>query len=252
VLFAVGAPAGAAELEIVATHPGVEARLGLYQRFYVAVDYALEPSEPAIQLEVEAFADGERVRTGTNGLPDYEGSGRGLVWFFLSNPGDRVDTVRIRAVEIGTWQEKAVLELPVSLRGDPAARRPAELPPWVVQLRAEQKRQLEAAWEASHGDLREQVPLVAAGLWVMLAITLAGWLGPIVAACRWRGAWRAAAVVLAVLVNLPILGGIAGMLIDPRSHNLWPLEFALYAAPAALVLALMALARRMVRAPTAG
>src|SRR5690606_37849763 len=67
--------------------------------------------------------------------------------------------------------------------------------------------------------------LLVGGL--MLALPLMGLLGfllPIWMVRRWHGGWRAAAALPLGLMLVVVLNIVAGVALNPRSHNLWPFE----------------------------
>jgi hypothetical protein len=68
----------------------------------------------------------------------------------------------------------------------------------------------------------------------------------IAALARWKGPWRAAAAVPALALAV-VVGRIAlGVRDDPTSHNLWPLELAVWTALGLAALGAIALARAIV------
>ncbi|MGH6635545.1 MAG: hypothetical protein ACRED0_05230, partial [Gammaproteobacteria bacterium] len=58
----------------------------------------------------------------------------------------------------------------------------------------------------------------------MLSLLLAGSAAPTWALWKWRGGWRIAAAVPAVLMAFVVLRIVVDAARDPTSHNLWPFE----------------------------
>ncbi len=64
---------------------------------------------------------------------------------------------------------------------------------------------------------------------------------------RWRGWWRGAACapIAALVVWASVIA--VGIIQDPTSHNLWPMELILWGAAALVALGLLALLKRLVK-----
>src|SRR5690606_32927140 len=58
----------------------------------------------------------------------------------------------------------------------------------------------------------------------VFAVLILGAALPIAGIRAWRGGFRVGAWLALGLYALPIINIVAGTLIDPTSHNLWPLE----------------------------
>jgi hypothetical protein len=56
------------------------------------------------------------------------------------------------------------------------------------------------------------------------ALGIAGIAAPLWAIRRWRGGWRVAATVPALMVGFVVLRILFDTAGDPTSHNLWPFE----------------------------
>lgn len=61
----------------------------------------------------------------------------------------------------------------------------------------------------------------------------------------WRGGWRIAAAVPAIMMAFVVLRIVIGVAIDPTSHNLWPFEILMAGAMSAGATALLAVVRRL-------
>jgi hypothetical protein len=66
----------------------------------------------------------------------------------------------------------------------------------------------------------------------------------IVAIRRWRGGWRAGALLPAVALAAVIANILVGTLRDRTSHNLWPLEIVVWSAGGLAFLGVLALIRK--------
>jgi hypothetical protein len=87
---------------------------------------------------------------------------------------------------------------------------------------------------------------------MLIGITLFGLLAAIAwlhwhAVTRWDGPWRMLAAIPAALLAGDVLWIIADVSIDPTARNLWPLELLLIGACGAGFIAVLWLARMVVR-----
>ncbi|HQX25693.1 MAG TPA: hypothetical protein PLI00_14285 [Pseudomonadota bacterium] len=62
---------------------------------------------------------------------------------------------------------------------------------------------------------------------------------------RWRGGWRIAAAVPAIMMAFVVLRIVIGVARDPTSHNLWPFEILMAGAMSAGVTGLLAVVRKL-------
>jgi hypothetical protein len=235
----------APSVRVLATDPpGDVVTLGRNQNFYLLLDYRL--AQPA-HLWVRPYFEGEEVIAGSNPSNTYEGSGRALGWFFLMQPGDRVDEIRIRAGDGTSSGTHDVATYPVQVTGgdQPAAAHAA--PAWVAELRARDQAVQRAAYEQqmrtppAAGD----VALFGGFMLLMLALGILGMAGPAWGVWRWHGAWRLAAAVPAAGMAFVVLRVMADTARDPTSHNLWPFEILQAGALSCVVMALLFAMRRI-------
>lgn len=249
VLLAALAPrAGLAEtrVRIVETWPAAqEVRLGRGQSFYLRLAYE---SDRPVGLWVRAYHRGQQVGVGTSPSRKHQGTGETMAWFFFSGPDAAVDEVRIVAGDgsrddttvVATWRGRIT-----AVEGAAHASGQAE-PAWVARLREQereaQRSDRQAAMEGSDGTGDGWVSLLVLG---MMALGIAGLVLPVLAIRRWQGGWRLAAMVPAALVGFVLLRIVAGVAMDPRSHNLWPFELAMAGALSAVLMLLLAVARRL-------
>ena len=76
------------------------------------------------------------------------------------------------------------------------------------------------------------------GLAVICCLTFPFW-----GLWRWRGPWRLAAAVPALVMTLVVLNILVGVMIDPTSHNLWPFEVLMWGLASLAIMVVLALAR---------
>lgn len=63
---------------------------------------------------------------------------------------------------------------------------------------------------------------------------------------RWNGVWRLAGVLPATALALVSANIIVGVMIDGTSHNLWPLELAMWSLGGLAYLGILSLIRKVV------
>jgi hypothetical protein len=124
-------------------------------------------------------------------------------------------------------------------------------PQWVTEMNAQAKAAQDQAYReqmnkpVSAGDVALLNGFMLTML-TMLAVGLAGIAAPAWGIWRWRGGWRLAAAVPAVMVVFVILRIVIGTSIDPSSHNLWPFEILMVGALSLAVMAALKLARKWI------
>lgn len=224
------------------------ATVGRNATFYIR--YRIDTEEPLL-VSIDAYGQGQRLSTGNSGLTAIPaGGGTGVSFFFLlSRRRQVVDEVRLVAQTTDLPQRRWAFSVPVALSFDPAvigAKLP--VPDWLKTWRVERAtaaasaaRQPAAGAAASHG-IAVGLTLVIALL--VLGLPLASIALPIWAIWTWKGRWRLLAWIPVAAVGLKLVWVGIGVARDPTSHNLWPLEIALWEAPALGFLTLVWLARR--------
>jgi hypothetical protein len=234
-------------VEVIATDPpGSSVALGRNQNFYLHLGYT---TDRPTSIWVQPYFQGREVGAGTSPSGTYTGSGDALAWFFLMQPGDEVDEVRIRAGDGSRNGTREVATHPVRVVG---GSRPAavETPPaWLVELKrqhevaAREARQRAASTPTTSGD----VVLFAAFMIAMLGIGLLGVAAPAWGMWRWSSGWRVAAAAPALLMAFVALRIAVDTARDPTSHNLWPFEILQAGAASLVAMATLLLARRLAR-----
>lgn len=236
------------QARLVETFPaGAPIEVAPNQRVQVRVAYR---TDVPTHIYVQPYRRGQQV--GANcGAPEVTGEGEFLTCFSLDRPGDEVDELRVsagngnpqRTPEIARWPLHAV----ASADAPPAGAVPA----WVTRLEAQRRAIAQAHMPGPPSAVDMGLGLVVVGFaWAMLALGLAGLLWPLWAVWKWRGGWRVLAAIPAAVVALVLLNLVVGLLFDPSSHNLWPLELAMAGGFAALAMLALVLVRRWkARAP---
>jgi hypothetical protein len=179
-----------------------------------------------IVIWARPYFHGKAIDAGSSGSFKYTESGEALSWFFLLSEDAEVDEIRIAAGDGSQNGTPVVVRYPVRLVGNGKESGAAPEPEWLPRLRAR-----DAARQRQAYDVQKNRPVsaleslgVSALGWGMLALGVCGFVLPLRALWRWRGAWRVAAMVPTVLMSLVVLRLIIGTTMDPTSHNLWPFE----------------------------
>jgi hypothetical protein len=242
--------AGAATtVEVLDTEPANRtATLGAGQTFYMRIAYS---TDTPVRIWARPYFEGREVNAGSNPSRVHEGEGETLGWFFfLGEPGQRVDEIRITVgdgSEAGTYElERLQVRITAGTAPAPARAEPA----WLAQLKTEDQRLQRADYERRMSEppgAGDQA--VAAGFMLaVLAIGIGSIALPLRAMRRWQGGWRVAAALPAVWLGFVVLRIVVGTASDPTSHNLWPFEI-LYAGVSSLVLiGVLTVARRVTSA----
>ena len=226
----------ATTVELLGTEPaGRTVTLGSGQTFYMRIVYS---TDTPVRIWARPYFEGREVNAGSNPSRVHEGKGEALVWFFfLGEPGEQVDEIRISAGDGSQAGTHEVKRLPVSITaGTERAQAKAE-PAWLAQLKAEEERLQREDYERRMSEpLSAGDRAFAAGFMLaVLAIGIGGIALPIRAMRRWQGRWRLAAALPAAWIGLVVLRIVLGTALDPTSHNLWPFEI-LQASVVSLVL----------------
>lgn len=221
--FAGGARAGT-EVRVLATHPaGDSATLGKNQTFYLRLGYT---TDDPVKIWARPFFQGREVAAGSNPSRTCTGSGEALGWFFFMAPGERVDEIRISAGDGSNAGTQLVATHRVRITGSDRPAASTSEPGWLAALRQEDKRLQREEFEKrmntppGAGDT-----LIFGGFMLAVAaLGIAGIAAPLWAIRRWRGGWRVAATVPALMVGFVVLRILFDTAGDPTSHNLWPFE----------------------------
>ena len=246
-LTAVQSAVAATTVELLATEPaGPNVTLGSSQTFYMRIAYS---TDTPVHIWARPYFEGREVNAGSNPSRVHEGHGEALVWFFfLGEPGQRVDEIRISAGDGSQAGTHEVKRWPVRITaGTEPAQAKAE-PAWLGQLKAEEERLRREDYERRMSEpLSTGDRAFAAGFMLaVLAIGIGGIALPIRAMRRWQGGWRLAAAVPAGWVGLVVLRIVLGTAVDPTSHNLWPFEILQASVVSLVLIGAMMLGRRVV------
>jgi hypothetical protein len=222
-----GALHAAAEttVELLATEPATRTvTLGSGQTFYMRIGYA---TDTPVRIWARPYFAGREVNAGSNPSRLHEGEGEALAWFFfLGEPGQQVDEIRISAGDGSRGNTKELMRLPVRISAATQSAPPAAEPEWLARLKAEEERLQREDYERRIGEPRSAGDrLFGAGFMLaVLATGIGGVALPVRALRRWHGGWRLAAALPALWVGLVVLRIVLGTALDPTSHNLWPFE----------------------------
>ncbi len=231
-------------VRIVETWPAAqEVRLGPGQSFYLRLAYE---SDRPVGLWLHAYHQGRQVSVGSSPSRRRQGAGEAMAWFFFTEPVGVVDEIRIVAGDgsrddttvVATWRGR------VSASAKPAAGIGRAEPAWLQALREQereaQQRDRQAAMDSADDGDDWWALLAVCG---MMALGIVGLVVPVVAICKWKGGWRVAAMVPAVLVGFVVLRVVVGIAMDPGSHNLWPFELAMVGGLSCGLMLVLAAAR---------
>lgn len=231
-------------VEVLETDPaGETVTLGKGERFHLRLAYA---SDTPVRIWAQPFFRGEPARAGSSPSVTYSGTGEALGWFFLFEAGDQVDEVRIQAGDGSRDGTRLVTRYPVRVVGS-ARRAAARTPPaWVADLR----QQSEAAMRSATAQAAA-TPSSAGGVALfgvlacgMIAAALGGLAAPLWGLWRFRGLFRAAALLPSAALGYVVLRIAVDVARDPTSHNLWPFELLQAGVLSLAFMGALALARR--------
>jgi hypothetical protein len=234
---AVGQSAGAATtVEVLDTEPANRTgTLGPGQTFYMRISYS---TDTPVRIWARPYFEGREVNAGSNPSRVHEGEGETLGWFFfLGEPGQQVDEIRISAGDGSKTGTHELERLPVRIAAGTASVPARAEPAWLARLKSEEERLQRADYERRMSEpLGAGDQAVAAGfMLVVLALGIGSLVLPLRAMRRWEGGWRVAAAVPVLWIGFVVLRIVVGTASDPTSHNLWPFEI-LYAGVVSLVL----------------
>jgi hypothetical protein len=235
--WAVGQAAGAATtVEVLDTEPANRTvTLDAGQTFYMRIAYS---TDTPVRIWARPYFEGREVNAGSNPSRVHEGEGETLGWFFfLGEPGQQVDEIRISVGDGSKAGTQELERLPVRITGGTASVPARAEPAWLARLKSEEQRLQRADYERRMSEpLGAGDQAVAAGFMLaVLALGIGSLLLPLRAMRRWEGGWRVAAAVPVLWVGFVVLRIGVGTASDPTSHNLWPFEI-LYAGVVSFVL----------------
>lgn len=246
-MLATGHASAAATVQVVGTWPaGDTLTLARNQNFFLHLRYH---SDAPTHIWARPYFEGKPANAGSNPSRTYPaGSGEALGWFFLAEPGTRVDEVRISAGDGSNNGTHVIATYPVALTASDEPAPAASPPTWVTTLRAADK----AAHDADYQKAMNTPPSAGESLFfggfmlAMLALGLLGFVAPAWALRRWRGGWRMAAMVPLAVMAFVVLRLVFGVMIDPTSHNLWPFEIVMAGLLSGAIMLVLVVARKIV------
>src|SRR5690606_26335376 len=115
------------------TYPA-ETGLTLAQKQYFYLRLAYETDEP-VRIWARPYYRGEPANAASHGSHRHTGSGETRGWFFLMQPGDRVDEIRITAGTGRRGSTPVRATVPVRIVGGTGVVAADTPPPWVASLR---------------------------------------------------------------------------------------------------------------------
>jgi hypothetical protein len=241
VFLALGASAETV-VRVVATDPGADATLGRDESFYVRIEFT---ADQPVSIWARPYFQGKPVqRTKSNPSMAHTGTGHALGWFSLDGVG-AVDELRIKLGGGKPYREWDAASYRVSLTGTglPAARR--SRPGWVEEMLAEERERYRQDYER-----RMNEPVSTGGMLLMsvfmmgvLGLLLVGAGAPFWGLWKWRGGWRIAAAVPALMMAFVIGRIVVDTALDPTSHNLWPFEILMWGGASTIAMGVLALLR---------
>jgi hypothetical protein len=247
--FAGGAHAGT-EVRVLATHPaGNPVTLARNQTFFVHIGYTTD--EP-VSIWARPFFRGREVTAGSNPSRSHTGSGETLGWFFFMEPGKQVDEIRITAGDGTDAGTHLIATHPVRITGSDRPAASTSEPDWLATLRQREERlQREDFEKRASTPLSAGETLLFGGFMLAVAaLGIGGVAAPLWAIRRWRGGWRVAAAVPAVMMGFVVLRIIFDTGGDPTSHNLWPFEILQVGVLGLVVIGVLLAARKFSGAET--
>jgi hypothetical protein len=240
----VGGARAETEVRVLATHPaGNPVTLGKNQTFYLHIGYTTD--EP-VSIWARPWFQGREVKAGSNPSRSHTGSGETLGWFFLMEPGEQVDEVRITAGDGTDGGTRLIATHRVRITGSDRPAASTSEPDWLVTLSEQEKRlqredfEKRASTPASAGDTL----LFGGFMLAVAALGVGGVAAPLWAVRRWRGGWRVAAAVPVVMMGFVVLRIVVDTAGDPTSHNLWPFEILQVGVLSLVVIGVLLVARK--------
>jgi len=242
-----GVARAAVTAAVIATDPpGADVILKRNENFYVRIHYT---TDQPVSIWTRPYFRGREVNAGSNPSRTYAGNGEALGWFFFMQPGDQVDEIRVTAGDGSRDGTHLVATHHVHIVGSANSGALRKEPDWVVEM----NRQDKAAQRADY-ERRMNTPPTAADVALfngfMLAVVALGVFGfaaPAWGVWRWRGRWRIAAAIPAMMTSFVVLRLLFGVAHDPTSHNLWPFEILQVGALSVVIMVALLIARKLTR-----
>jgi hypothetical protein len=226
--------------------PGTDVVLGRNENFYVRLGYT---TDQPVSIWARPYFQGREVDAGSNPSRTYTGIGEALGWFFFMQPGDQVDEIRITAGDGSHNGTRLVATYRVHVIGSAQPSPARTEPDWVVEMNRLDKAAQQADYERRMNTKTTTADVVLFNGFMLTVVALAvfGFAAPVWGVWRWRGGWRLAAAVPAIMMVFVVLRVVFGAAADPTSHNLWPFEILQVGAASVVIMALLLIARKLTR-----
>ena len=249
--FLVPLPAAAeTRVQVVETDPAGETiTLGRNETLWLRMAFVTD--EP-LSIWARPFFRGKEVPIMTHASIRHSGSGYALGWFASDKPYE-VDEIRILTGGGSPYKEAQVGSYRVRVvgTGAPAAARPK--PSWAEELGREEEavRRAEMEKRMSEPTSAGDTAFFTGFMLAVVALFFASFAWTAWALWKWRGRWRIAAALPAAVMAFVVLRIVFGVMADPTSHNLWPFEILMFGFGSVAFMAVLAAAKRFVRAAPA-
>lgn len=216
----------ATTVEVLETFPaGNSLRLPAGQNYSLRLHYETDTNT---RLWVRPYLRGKPANAGSNPSLTYAaGTGEALGWFFLMEPGDAVDEIRIQGGDGSQGGTQVLLSIPVNIVAVPAGGAAPAQPSWVEDMRAAEAERRAQETNQAMQDTPGGAGIAFALMGIMLVLLVVAVAWPIRALRRWEGGWRIASMLPLGVIGFVVLRIVIGTAIDPTSHNLWPFEVAM-------------------------
>lgn len=237
-------------VRVLETWPrGEHVVLARNQNFYLRIAY---DADTPVSIWAQPYFQGKPAHAGSNPALPQVGHGEALGWFFLMQPGDAVDEVRIAAGDGSPEHTPVIAVVHVDLSGGSAAPDAHAEPEWVATMRAQAVEAQRSASKAAMNAPIRPADIAFFGGFMMLVYALGAFafVAPAWALWRWRGGWRIAAAVPALAMACVVLRIVIDTGHDPTSHNLWPFEILMWGVPCAMAMIALTIAHRVARRGT--
>ncbi|MBX3700532.1 MAG: hypothetical protein KF903_05975 [Dokdonella sp.] len=237
----------ATEVELLESFPaGGDIVVAPNSNVYLRARYSVDSPQ---HIWLRPYFRGKPARAGSGTSPEYAGSGELLGWFFLMQDGAEVDEIRATAGDGSLARTPLVASWPLHVVARSGAPATAAEPPWVATLQA-QREAADRAAAAAHVErplTRGERTLVGGFMLGVPVLGLFGLLAPCWGLWRWRGRWRLAAAVPAVVMGYVVARIVVDGARDPTSHNLWPFEILMAGGCSSALMIVLFIARALIK-----
>ena len=246
-LLSAAAVAGNPDVTVSLVETDPDGAATLHNNDQVSVHFHYSASAP-VRIWVRPFLEGRSAGAMTMGSPAYPaGEGDGFGWFGFREAG-RVDSIHLQVAQENSAYPFTQQAFPADFRWDGSPGPAHERAAWVAPFEArEQAREREAYQRYVNQPLgiAGNIAWMVFGVAVLLSL-LVCFLWPVWALIRWRGGWRALALMPLLFVALWTIKDIMELSADPTSHNLLPFELIEAAVVVAVFMSIVSQLRRRV------